>query len=727
MISFNKEKRTFFLKTNNSSYVIKLLENGMLLHWYYGAAIAEDDVSYYNLLGDKCYSAMLSSDGFDFTKDCAPAEYPTFGDGDFRSPAFCAKNADGRSVNELLYVSHRIFNGKPALEGLPSFDVDTDHVQTLEICTRDRISGLEIWLYYSVFENEDAITRHSVIKNTTDKPATLTTAYSISVDMQESGLELVSLHGAWARERHVLRRPLQAGSLCFESRRGASAHQQNPFAAIVKSSTDEEHGEAYGFALAYSGNFKLTAEVAQHGSTRIQLGINPFDFSYLLEPNESFTTPEAVAVYSQNGLGGMSRCLHQMCRNHLGRAADCRLKRPILINSWEAMYFDMSDEKIKRFISGCAGLGIDTFVLDDGWFGHRNSDDSSLGDWFVDKNKFPNGLHGVIDTCKQNGMNFGIWFEPEMISRDSELFSAHPDWCIHVDGKEPTESRQQLVLDMARKEVVDCIFEQMSAFLDEYDISYIKWDMNRNITDNGSCSLPPERQGEHAHRYILGVYSLMDRITKKYPDILFEGCAGGGGRFDFGLLYYMPQFWTSDDTDAIERLKIQYGTSLAYPTNVMTAHVSACPNHQTGRSVPFKTRGDVAQICNFGYELDINALSDSECEQIKEQIALHKAIEPLVSNGDLYRIEDPFKTDRCCWQLVSADKKTSFAVFAAQKATPNNGGMFIKLCGLEPDTLYYVKDLGITLHGKTLMNAGLPITSQYRDFTTATFYIEAVK
>lgn len=721
MIKYVSETKTFFLNTTGSSYVIKILDNGMLCHRYYGASIACDNLNYYNLFKKHEYTPLINSDGYEFSNDAAPLEYPSFGRGDFREPAICAENADGRCVNDLVYKTHEIFKGVPELDGLPYFNKNTQDVQTLKIVLTDTVSGYEVSLFYSVFENEDAIARHAVIKNTTDKTIKLDAAYSLSIDFEAKDFDFLSLQGAWARERHINRRRLSFGTTSIESRRGSSGHQHNPFAALLSPDANEESGEVYGFALVYSGNFKISAEVDQFGTTRLQLGINPYGFTYCLNPGESFTTPQAVSVYSNSGLTGMSHSFHDMCRNHLGKSADKSIKRPIIINSWEAMYFNMSENIIERFIKGCKGLGIDTFVLDDGWFGHRDKDNSSLGDWFVDKRKFPNGLHSIINICKENGMKFGLWFEPEMISVDSELYRKHPDWCIHIDGKTPLESRNQLVLDMARNEVVDCIYEQISSLLSEYDISYVKWDMNRNITDNGSSSLSAQSQGEHAHRYILGVYSLMQRLTEAFPNVLFEGCAGGGGRFDFGILYYMPQIWTSDDTDAIERLKIQYGTSLVYPMSAMTAHVSACPNHQTGRTTPFKTRGDVAQICNFGYELDVNKLSDDELEQIKNQIKLHKRIEPMIYSGSFYRIASPFEKDYCCWQAVSQDKKSSFVVFAAQKTTPNNSGIYIRLNGLEPETEYTVKPLNIKLHGSTLMNAGLPIINEYSDFNTAVF------
>ena len=724
MISFNSKSKTFFLNTDNSTYVLKIMANGNLMHWYYGSKIYEDNLDYLNLLSVRNYNPQADLCDYNYSLTTAPMEYPTYGVGDFRHPAVSVTNSLGQSVGSLVYKEHKITDGKPALKGMPSFDKNTEKVKTLEIIMLDKASEYEVTLFYSVFEAEDAICRHAVIKNTGGKKIKINSAQSLAMDIDGQKFDIISLHGTWARERHIRRRPLYEGIFSVESTRGATSHSSAPFAALCHKSTDENHGEAYGFSLCYSGNHKISAEVDTFGSVRIMAGINPFGFEYSLEPDECFTTPEAICVYSNAGLNGMSHCFHKMCRNHLGKCTDREIKRPLLINSWEAMYFNMSEEIIENFVSNCKGLGIDTFVLDDGWFGHRDSDNSSLGDWFVDKRKFPNGLHNVIKACKKNGMNFGLWFEPEMISRDSELFKKHPDWCIHAENIEPTESRRQLVLDFSRPEVVDCIYNQVAALLEEYDISYVKWDMNRNITDNGSSYLNPEHQGEVSHRYILGVYELMQRLTDKFPNVLFEGCAGGGGRLDYGILYYMPQFWTSDDTDAIERLKIQYGTSLLFPPSVMTAHVSACPNHQTGRTVSFKTRGDVAQMCNFGYELDIAKLKDSEKEEIKAQVELHKKIEPAIMDGDFYRLESPFENDYCSWQLVSADKKSSFVLFASKLAMPQAAGLFVKLKGLDPEKEYAVAPLGITAHGKTLMNGGLPIPT-YGDFNTKLFQIYA--
>lgn len=723
MIIFRQNSNTFFLNTANSTYAIKILKDDMLCHWYYGASLGDDNLDTLNLFAKHEYMQSEEVGKWIVSKDTAPFEYSVSGNGDFRTPALLVENKYGQRTANLVYEKHRIFKGKAEIEGMPSFNKNTEDVETLEILLRDTVSDFTVSLYYSVFEKEDAITRRTVIHNTSEKALKLLSAQSLSLDFQAKKFDFITLDGAWARERHMNRRALTTGTTSIESRRGATGHQHNSFCALVSADTNENNGDAYGFALVYSGNFKICADVDQFGSTRIQAGINPFNFCYDLAAGESFSTPEAVMVYSQNGLNGMSQRFHNMCRNHLGKSSE-KLVRPIVINSWEAMYFDMSEAAIEAFVSNCKDLGIDTFVLDDGWFGKRDNDHTSLGDWFIDEAKFPNGFDPVVKVCKENGMKFGLWIEPEMISRKSRLFEAHPDWCIHVENKEPTESRQQLVLDMSRPEIVDYIYEEIAKILNKYDITYIKWDMNRNITDAGSATLSPEKQGEFSHRYILGVYELMRRLTTSFPKVLFEGCAGGGGRFDFGVLYYMPQIWTSDDTDAMERLKIQYGTSLVYPLSAMTAHVSACPNHQTGRTTLFKTRGDVAQICNFGYELDIAKLSKSEKIQIKEQVALHKRLESMIATGTFYRIDSPFKNDFCSWQIVSSNKKSSFVMFASQKVTPNVAGHYVKLQGLLPDKTYLVSPLSIRLSGKTLMNFGLPIT-QMRDYETLTFELKA--
>lgn len=720
MITYNAKNRTFYLETESSSYIIGVLQSGIVTHIYYGTRIPQDDMSYY-IQNTSCqFSPKLKEGEFVGYIDTIPQEISTFGRGDFRESSITVQTADGRELSDLRFESYEIINGKPIIEGLPQLNAENSQVQTLKIVLTDSIVNYQVILYYSVFYDEDIIARHTEIKNLSRDSIKINKIASAAVDMKLEDFEMLTLEGEWGRERNIQRYPLHHGTSSIESRRGSSSHMLNPFAALLSKNADEDHGEVYGFSLVYSGDFKISAELGQSNDVRVFIGINPETFSWELGKDEIFSTPEALLVYSNKGLTHMSHCFHNVCRKYLGKSANLKIKRPIIINSWEAMYFDMNEAKIKDFINECKGLGIDTFVLDDGWFGNRNNDDTSLGDWYVDRNKFPNGLYSIIDTCKENNIDFGIWIEPEMISKHSNLYRMHPDWCIHSKNRTPIESRNQLVLDFARGEVVDYIYNCISNILNDYDISYVKWDMNRNITDNGSEYLNPESQKEHSHRYMLGVYNLMDRLVKKFPNVLFEGCSGGGGRFDFGVLYYMPQIWTSDDTDACERLNIQYGTSVVYPPSSMVGHVSACPNHQTERVTPFKTRGDVAQICNFGYELDISKLSNEEKELIKVQTDKHHQIETMILTGDFYRLSNPFEENLCAWQIVSNDRKTSFITVVLKKSKPNPKTEIIKLKGLNPNMKYFVSLLGISLSGATLMNAGLHINMPLYDYASTT-------
>ncbi|MGB3721144.1 MAG: alpha-galactosidase, partial [Hyphomicrobiaceae bacterium] len=542
------------------------------------------------------------------------------------------------TASELVYDSHRIVPGKPKLPGLPATYVERDdEAETLEITMKDPASGLAVVLSYTVFEKWNAIARSARLINNGSTAIEVQRALSMSVDFAHDRYDLLQLSGAWARERYVHRRPLVPGLQAVESRRGSSSHVQNPFVALLERGADEDHGGVYGVSLVYSGNFTAGVEVDQFHSPRLFIGINPFDFGWRLEPGESFQTPEAVLVFSAEGLGGMSRKYHDLYRSRLCRGTFRDKTRPILVNNWEATYFNFDADKIEAIARAGKELGIELFVLDDGWFGKRDSDNSSLGDWFVDRRKLPNGLEDLVQRVRNLDMQFGLWFEPEMVSPDSELYRAHPDWCLHIEGRRRTEARQQLILDLSREDVQDYIVKTISGILSSAPITYVKWDMNRNMTEIGSAKLPPERQRETAHRYMLGLYSVLDRITSAFPHVLFESCSGGGGRFDPGMLYYMPQTWTSDNTDAISRLKIQYGTSIVYPVSAMGAHVSAVPNHQVGRVTPLETRGHVALSGNFGYELDLTKFTEEEKEIVKAQIALYKEIRHLVQFGDFYR------------------------------------------------------------------------------------------
>ena len=725
MIRFNKEYKSFYLETEHTSYVIRILPNGRLMHSYYGAKIPQEDMNCYLLDRERIISPKINGEGY-FSDDVILQEYPTAGRGDFRKPAVVVETASGRWNSELEYCSYEILKGKPEMEGLPQLCGTTEECETLKLVLCDKAAGYEAILYYSVFADVDVIARHTEIKNVSEKAIRIQSVASACFDMPQRDYEMLTLEGGWAKERSVERYPLHHGISSIESRRGSSSHMLNPFAALVSAGANEELGEVYGFSFVYSGDFQICTELGQGNDIRVMVGMNPETFSWKLEPQEQFVSPEALLVYSAQGLGGMSRCYHDACRKYLGRYnATCK-QRPIVVNCWEAMYFDLSEQKLIDFMKDCKGLGIDTFVMDDGWFGNRNDETTSLGDWQVNLDKFPNGLETVIAACHENGMQFGIWLEPEMISPESRLYKTHPDWCIHDGNRDAIKSRHQLVLDMARPEVVEYIYNTVATLLTQYDISYVKWDMNRNITDNGATWLTPECQKEHSHRYILGVYRLMERLTTDFPHVFFEGCSGGGGRFDFGILYYMPQIWTSDCSDAIERLKIQYGTSMVYPPAAMVGHVSVCPNHQTGRNVPFQTRGDVAQMCNFGYELHIGLLAEEERTMVLEQTAYHKQIESLILQGDFYRLLNPFEGNMCAWQLVSKDKRKSVVTFVNKLAGPNDNPVYLRLQGLSSEKQYCVEPLGVVLSGDTLMHAGIPFLLQQGDFMSCVFNLVQV-
>lgn len=724
-ITYQSETRTFQLDTAHTSYIFRVYKGNYLFHEYWGRRLRPVDLT---RLFRTCPTGFspnwAGSTAPDESLDLIPAEYPFYGTGDYRSPAVEAAFSDGSRLLDLKYVSHAILPAKPPLPGLPSLDGGD---ATLEVTLVDPTTGLTVVVSYTVYEDSDVITRHARVVNTTDDIVRVSRALSASVDLPSMDYDLIGLYGAHLRERQVDRRPLRHGMQALESRRGASSHQMNPFLALAAPNADETAGEVYGATLIYSGNFLAAAEADGFCTTRMQIGLNPFDFSWKLEPGESFVTPEAVLTYSAEGLGRMSRNFHRVFREHLGRVKGTDRPNPIVINNWEATYFDFDEEKLKALIQSCRGLGIDTFVLDDGWFGHRDNDTTSLGDWFVHRGKLPDGLKPVIDCCRENGMKFGLWVEPEMVSEDSELYRAHPDWAIRQEGRPFCLGRNQLVLDLSRPEVVAYLKETIGRLLEENDISYIKWDMNRHITDQYSAGLPADRQPELLHRYMLGLYDLLGDLTSRFPQVVFEGCSGGGGRFDAGMLYYMPQTWTSDNSDAIERLKIQWGTSLVYPPRCMTAHVSAVPNHQIGRVTPFGTRGLVAMSASFGYELNPLSLSEEERAAIAEQTASYRSVSDLVAQGDFYRLASPFEgraeagADDAAWMFVSPDRGRAFMVYVLRLATPGAPARRIKLQGLDPQAVYHIDELDADFGGDELMFAGLATPYAMRDFEALSF------
>ncbi|EHK2400578.1 alpha-galactosidase [Clostridium perfringens] len=718
-INYNENFKTFHLRTKNTSYVLKVMETGHLSHLYWGRKLKADNLEYFVRRRGFGSFAADTDNISGFQLELISQECPTFGATDLRSPSLEFQYEDGTSATDLRYNSHRIYEGKQRLSGLPAVYVESaEEATSLEITLVDSLKNLEVILIYNVFENFDAITRSLKIVNNSDEKINIERVLSANVDFTTDEFDFIQLSGSWGRERHILRNPLRSGSQAIESRRGASSHAQNPFMALCSKDANEEYGDVYGFSLVYSGNFLANVEVDMYRNARAQIGINPFDFKWLLESKEEFQAPEVVLVYSSKGLNGMSQIYHNLYRKRLCRGNYRDKVRPILINNWEATYFDFNEVKIKEIAKEASKLGMELFVLDDGWFGNRNDDKSSLGDWFVNEEKLKGGLSKLAKDINNMGLKFGLWFEPEMISPISKLYEKHPNWCIHIPGRTRSQARSQLILDLSMKEVCDYIIESVSKILESSNISYVKWDMNRNMTEVGSLGLTSERQRETAHRYILGLYRVMEEITSRFPNVLFESCSGGGGRFDPGILYYMPQTWTSDDTDAIERLKIQFGTSMVYPPISMGCHVSAIPNHQANRTTPLETRGVSAMAGNFGYELDITKLSEEEKEELKEQISLYKEIRETVQFGALYRLKSPFNSNEVAWMMISEDKNEVVVSYVRQWALVNESFRNLKLTALDKDSEYEIIGEDIVLSGDELMYIGLNIPELYGDYVS---------
>lgn len=731
-IEWNTAGREFHLRNDVVSYVGRILDNDWAGHLYFGPALAEG----------RSYSHLGAADFRSFSNRLAEPvalEYPTAGSGDYRSPALVVEQADGSTVLDLRHKSHRILSGKPAI-GLPSTYTEVGgEAETLEILLEDPIAGLEVQLLYTIYRHRPVIVRSARIGNRGKAPLIIRTAMSASLDLPDAEWQLITLSGEWARERHVERHAIRPGKQSVASNRGASSAQQNPFIALARPSTTEDAGEAIGFNLVYSGNFLAEAEVEPFGTARVRLGINPEGFAWLLDPGADFQVPEAVLAYSATGLDDLSTAYHSLYRERLARGTWRDKPRPIVLNNWEATYFDFNEGKLVAIAEASRDLGIELFVLDDGWFGHRDDDTTSLGDWQVDPSKLPNGLESVARKVEELGMRFGFWIEPEMISRSSQLYADHPDWVVGIPSRPKTESRNQWVLDMSRPEVVDYLFGVLSAVLGSAPISYVKWDMNRTITEPHSTTLPAWRQGEFMHRHILGVYALYDRLTRAFPGILFESCASGGGRFDPGMLAFAPQAWTSDDTDAIERLPIQWGTSFAYPLSSMAAHVSAIPNHQVGRMAPLSTRAAVAFFGVFGYELDPTRLTDKERGEVAGQVAFYKQWRDLFQFGRFHRLRGPSEGDgnEVSWMVVSPDKRQAIVGHYQTLSRPNQGPRRIRVRGLDPKATYRVTrwpDGGThaaALGGDELMTAGLVVeasrvTPVQGDFRARLYVLEPV-
>lgn len=726
-IQFEQASGLFYLRAYNTTYIMKLVKSKYLAHIYWGGNINKVNTDNLLLFQERPFLSTPIPEDPSFSLDTLPQEFASFGRTDLRFPSFQVERHDGTRITDLEYRDHKIYDGKPILPGLPATYVDNDsEAQTLEISMLDPILGLQVILQYTVFERENVITRSVRFANTGKEKLILLRALSMSIDFSDSNFDLLQLSGAWGRERQMQRASLQSGIQSIESRRGASGHQHNPFVALLRKDATEDYGEVYGFSFVYSGNFIAAVEVDQYESTRISMGINPFDFSWVLEPGEEFQTPEVVMVYSKNGIGDMSRTYHRLYRKHLARGQYRDTERPILINNWEATYFDFNHSQIEDISSVASDLGLELFVLDDGWFGHRDDDTSSLGDWIPDKSKLPFGIDGLGASINKKGLAFGLWFEPEMVSVDSNLYRKHPDWCIHVPDRTGSEGRNQLILDLSRKEVCDEIIRSISEVLLKAPISYVKWDMNRNMSEVGSSALPPERQRETYHRYILGLYKVLEEITSKFPGILFESCSGGGGRFDPGMLYYMPQTWTSDNTDAVSRLRIQYGTSIVYPAVTMGSHVSVVPNHQVGRITPLEFRGHVAMSGNFGYELDVQKLSVEEQAIVREQVSIYKEIRRIVQFGDFYRLKNPFEGSETAWEFISEDRRDILVFYFKELSEANPPIKRLKLKGLDVEARYQVTNAEEIYYGDELMQLGIYVPPLKQDFKSFMWHFKVV-
>lgn len=711
-----KNNNTFHLQGRNISYIMAVDSFGNLIHIHYGRKLHDKD---YDKTNTK-YVNWAAYDENNITLENTQQEYPSYGHTDLRNPAYTVKNVDGNSISQLKYKDYTIKeNYIPEIEGMPSLFIGNKSAQTLEITLEDKISGVEVVLSYSVFDDYDVILRNTRIHNISDSTIEIDSVYSANLDIAKGNYDLIYFSGGWGREREFCRSEIQQGAkIDISNARGGSGHTLNPFIMVSEHNADEDKGNVYGFSLIYSGNHSSMIECDQYGNIRVQQGINPFMFKWTLEKGESFVTPQCVMCYSENGIGGLSRELNDVYRTNLCRSKWADKDRPILINNWEATYFDFDEDKLLSIAKRAKEAGVELFVLDDGWFGTRNDDFSGLGDWTVNYDKLPSGIDGLAKKINDIGLKFGLWFEPEMVNPDSDLYRAHPDWAISVPNRISSLSRNQLILDLSRDDVCDYIITAVSDVLKSANIEYVKWDMNRPMTD-----MPYEG---YNHKYTLGFYKIMDAITGAFPNILFEGCSGGGGRFDAGVLAYIPQIWTSDNSDAAARLKIQYATSMGYPVSAISAHVTAVPNHQNGRITSLKMRADTAYAGVFGYELDITKMSDTELAEIKKQVETDKKLRTLMRTGDFYRILSPYETNYCSWEMVSKDKKEVFFYSAKIFSVANSHDIRIKLKGLDAEAKYMDTVTGEVYGGDELMYYGVEPKYDMHDFASYTMMLNRV-
>ena len=710
-IIYCEQDRTFTLQTKNTTYQMQVYRYGFLLHLYYGKK-TDGCMDYLLTYYDRGFSGNPYDAGEDrtYSMDTLPQEFPCYGNGDFRSTAFAVENADGSMSCDLRYKSHKIFDGKYNLEGLPAVYASEQEAQTLEILMEDPVTGVKVVLLYGVLPAQDIITRSVSVKNESSGKIYLNKIESASLDFLYGDYELLTFYGRHAMERNVQRVPVVHGTQKIGSVRGTSSHQYNPMMILAEKETTEDKGNCYAMSFVYSGCFQGEVLKDQLNQTRMMLGLQEEAFRYPLETGEMFQAPEVILSYSSEGMNRLSQNLHHCIRQHICRGKYKEEIRPILINSWEAAYFDFTGDTIYELAKAAKEVNIDMLVMDDGWFGKRDDDNSGLGDWFVNEKKLGGTLGNLIKRINDLGVKFGIWIEPEMVSEDSDLYRKHPDWALTVPGRNPVRSRNQLVLDFSRKEVVDEIYDQICKVLDQGNIEYVKWDMNRSLMD--VYSSVTRDQGRVLHDYVLGLYDFLERLVQRYPNLLIEGCSGGGGRFDAGMMYYTPQIWCSDNTDAIDRLRIQYGTSFGYPVSVVGSHVSAVPNHQTGRKTPLHTRGVVAMSGTFGYELNLMKLSEEEKQEIREQIAEYKSYASIIQNGLYYRLSNPTTEEICAWEFVHTDEKEQSKVLLNIVMQVIHGNMtvnYVKLQGLEETAVYREEKSGKRYTGAALMYGGMPL------------------
>ena len=726
MITYNAQAQTFTLHTKNTTYQMAVHPTGVVQHIYYGRRLRDCDLGGLVRGADRGFSPNPDEAGRDraFSLDMTPQEYSTCGVGDFRLPSIAFALPNGSHTADLRYCGHAIRAEKYTLPGLPAFHGEGG---TLVVHLEDRAARVGVDLYYGVLEEYDLITRAVRVVNRGSEEIQLCRCASLCLDFLRADMDFITFDWRHLAERSPARAALLPGVRSVGSVRGASSHQHNPFVVLCEQDADEDRGLCYGAMLLYSGNFEAAVERDQYDGSRLVMGIHPYHFCWTLAPGACFDTPEAALVCSSGGLGEMSRQFHRAIRNCLIRDSRANVRKPVLVNNWEATYFDFNKDKLLSIAKEAAALGVELFVLDDGWFGERNDDNSGLGDWRVNTDKLPGGLEALTPELEKLGLSFGIWVEPEMVSEDSELYRAHPDWAFQVPGRKPSRGRNQLVLDFSRQEVRDHVYGQLKEVLSSAPVAYVKWDMNRNLTEVWSAGLPPRRQGEVFHRYVLGVYEILERLRTDYPDILIEGCCGGGGRFDGGMLYYTPQIWCSDNTDAIYRLQIQYGTSFCYPLCSMGAHVSAVPNEQNGRSAPLETRGITAMSGAFGYELDLSKCTPEEKQEIRRQIETYKRRWELLHCGDYYRLTNPFENGPyTAWEQVSQDKREALVSLVAGGAQAAPPFRLLKLKGLDPARDYRVNG-GEAYGGDALMYAGYPLPLMQGDYAGLQLYLEAIE